>query len=144
MIGISRILVGLNDSEYTDRVFEYALYIAKKCEVEQLFLINVIEPYGLTIESQEKEESVIKEIEQDAKELLEKYKSKAQTQAFTRVGVMMAEGNAGEEILRAAEKEKVDAIVIGHRGRSIKSELLIGSVSQNVIHHAKCPVVIVR
>lgn len=56
----------------------------------------------------------------------------------------MAEGNAGEEILRAAEKEKVDVIVIGHRGRSIKSELLLGSVSQNVIHHAKCPVLIVR
>jgi nucleotide-binding universal stress UspA family protein len=144
MIGISRILVGLNDSEYADRVFEYALYIAKKCEVEQLLLINVIEEFGLTIESWERQESVIKEIEQNTKELLEKYKSKAQSQAFTRVKVMMAEGNAGEEILRAADKENVDAIVIGHRGRSIKAELLLGSVSQNVIHHAKCPVLIVR
>jgi ribosomal protein L12E/L44/L45/RPP1/RPP2 len=106
MIPISRILVGLNDSEYADRVFEYALYIGKKCEVEQLLLINVIEEFGLTVESWEKQESLIKEIEQKTKELLARYQSKAQTQAFTRVRVMMAEGNAGEEILRAAEREK--------------------------------------
>jgi nucleotide-binding universal stress UspA family protein len=96
------------------------------------------------VESWEKQESLIKEIEQKTKELLARYQSKAQTQAFTRVRVMMAEGNAGEEILRAAEREKVDVVMIGHRGRSIRSELLLGSVSQNVIHHAKCPVVIVR
>ncbi len=58
--------------------------------------------------------------------------------------VMRAAGNAGEEILRPAEKEEVDTIVVGRRGLSTASELLLGSVSHNVIHNAPCPVVIVR
>ncbi|MFL6485567.1 MAG: universal stress protein, partial [Nitrososphaera sp.] len=52
-------------------------------------------------------------------------------------------GSAGEEILRLAEKEKMDTIVVGRRGLSTASELLLGSVSHNVIHNAKCPVVTV-
>jgi nucleotide-binding universal stress UspA family protein len=75
---------------------------------------------------------------------LEKYKSKAVSQAFTTTEVISATGNAGEEILRAAEREKMDTIVIGSRGLSTASELLLGSVSHNVIHNSKCPVVIVR
>jgi nucleotide-binding universal stress UspA family protein len=74
---------------------------------------------------------------------LEKYKSKAYSQAFTTVEITGTAGNAGEEILRAAEREKIDTIVMGSRGRSIASKLLLGSVSHNVLHNAACPVVIV-
>ena len=49
-----------------------------------------------------------------------------------------------DAILRVAEREKADLIVIGSRGlRGIK-ELLLGSVSSGVLHHAVCPVLIVR
>ena len=144
MVGISRILVAVDGSENADRAFEYAAYIAKQCEAEQLFMINVIEEFGRSIRAWEKHDSVIKELDQNSKELLEKYRSKAQLQAFTTVKVMTAAGNAGEEILKTAEKEEVDTIVIGRRGLSTASELLLGSVSHNVIHNAKCPVVIVR
>jgi hypothetical protein len=54
----------------------------------------------------EKEESVIKEIVEKSKELLEKFKSKAQSKALTRVKIARAAGNAGEDILRSAENEK--------------------------------------
>ena len=43
MVRISRILVAVDGSENADRAFEYAAYIAKQCEVERLFLINVLE-----------------------------------------------------------------------------------------------------
>jgi nucleotide-binding universal stress UspA family protein len=49
---------------------------------------------------------------------LGKYKSKALLQAFTTTEIIGAEGNAGEEILRAAEREKIDTIVMGSRGPS--------------------------
>jgi nucleotide-binding universal stress UspA family protein len=137
MVGISRILVAVDGSENADRAFEYAAYMAKQCEVEQLFIINVIEEFGRSIRAWEKRDSFVKE-------LLEKYRSKAQSQAFTTVKVLSAAGNAGEEILGAAEKGEVDTIVVGRRGLSIASELLLGSVSHNVIHNAACPVVIVR
>lgn len=50
----------------------------------------------------------------------------------------------GRAIVDAAEQHGVDAIVVGSHGASFTGETLLGSVSQYVIHHAKCPVVISR
>ena len=50
----------------------------------------------------------------------------------------------GEEILRAAADEKADLIVLGSRGLSQVKAFLLGSVSDKVSHHAKCPILIVR
>ena len=144
MVKILRILVAVDGSENADRAFEYAAYIAKQCEADLLFIINVIEGFGRNLRTWEKHDSVVKELQQSSKELLEKYKSKAISEAFTEAEIIRAAGNAGEEILRVAEKEKVDAIVMGSRGLSTASKLLLGSVSHNVLHNATCPVTIVR
>ena len=49
-----------------------------------------------------------------------------------------------DAILRVAEREKADLIVLGSRGLRGVTELLLGSVSSGVMHHANCPVLIVR
>jgi nucleotide-binding universal stress UspA family protein len=144
VVTISRILVAVDGSENADRAFEYAAYIAKQCEVDRLYIINIIEGFGRNLRAWEKRDALVKDLKQNSKELLEKYKSKAYSQAFTTVQIISAAGNAGEEILRLAEKEKIDTIVVGSRGLSTASKLLLGSVSHNVLHNAMCPVVIVR
>jgi nucleotide-binding universal stress UspA family protein len=55
-----------------------------------------------------------------------------------------AYGHAAEQIIRAAEEEEADLIVIGSRGLSEWKALLLGSVSDHVLHHAHCSVLIVR
>lgn len=52
-------------------------------------------------------------------------------------------GDIADEILDVAEDEKADIIVIGRRGLGRVREVLLGSVSQKVLHHADCKVVIV-
>ncbi len=144
MVTVSRILVAVDGSENADRAFEYAAYIAKRCEADRLFIINVIEGFGRNLGTWEKHDSIVKEMKQNSKDLLEKYKSKAISEAFTSAEIITAAGNPGEEILRVAEKEKMDTIVMGSRGLSTVSKLLLGSVSHNVLHNANCPVTIVR
>ena len=52
-------------------------------------------------------------------------------------------GNVDEAILRAAAEEPGSAIVMGRRGLGRMRELMLGSISQRVLHHAECPVTVV-
>ena len=54
------------------------------------------------------------------------------------------EGEAGEAIVGAADSENADVIVVGSHGRSGVSRFFIGSVSDYVVRHAHCPVMVVR
>ena len=53
-------------------------------------------------------------------------------------------GNVSETIINIANKEKVSLIVLGSRGKSEISDVLLGSVSNRVSHKAKQPVLIVK
>ena len=53
-------------------------------------------------------------------------------------------GYAAEEILAVAEKEQVDLIVMGTRGRKGIDLILFGSVAEKVVKNAACPVVTIR
>ena len=54
------------------------------------------------------------------------------------------EGDPAEEIVRYAEEIDADLIIMGSRGLSTFGRLLLGSVSQKVLHNAHCSVLIVR
>ena len=61
-----------------------------------------------------------------------------------RVTVLLREGNAASEIVRAARSAHADLVVIGTHGRSGLSKFFLGSVAERVIRTAKCPVLTVR
>lgn len=59
------------------------------------------------------------------------------------VYTVSASGNPAREIVAAAEASGADLVVVGRRGLSGLTELVLGSVSQNVLHHAKADVLVV-
>lgn len=69
-----------------------------------------------------------------------------QTVDFDEISVEteLLEGPMAEAIIAVANTRHVDLIVIGARGVSSLQGLLLGSVSQKVIQHAHCPVLVVR
>ena len=54
------------------------------------------------------------------------------------------EGDAGESIVEASEAESADLIVVGTHERGTVGRLFLGSVSDHVVRHARCPVMVVR
>jgi nucleotide-binding universal stress UspA family protein len=56
----------------------------------------------------------------------------------------LEEGSPGQHLCHIANHDKVDFIVIGTRGLGMVRRTILGSVSDYVLHHAHCPVVIFR
>ena len=61
-----------------------------------------------------------------------------------RVTTSVAHGDAAGEIIRAAETQKVDMIVISTHGATGWERLLFGSVAEKVVRLASCPVLTIR
>ncbi|MEB3290155.1 MAG: universal stress protein [Leptolyngbya sp.] len=53
-------------------------------------------------------------------------------------------GSPGRVICKAAQQWNADVIVVGNRGRSGLSEFMMGSVSNYVMHHAPCSVLVIK
>ncbi|QDU29686.1 Putative universal stress protein [Anatilimnocola aggregata] len=53
-------------------------------------------------------------------------------------------GDPATSVVQAAEEEGVDFIVVGSHGRTGLGRLLMGSVAESIVRHAKCPVVTVK
>jgi nucleotide-binding universal stress UspA family protein len=54
------------------------------------------------------------------------------------------EGEPGTMICQVAKEEGFDVIVVGSHGSGFVKRALLGSVSNHVLHHAPCPVLVVR
>jgi nucleotide-binding universal stress UspA family protein len=55
---------------------------------------------------------------------------------------MVAEGNPAQVLLDASAG--AETLVVGSRGHGGFTEALLGSVSQHLVHHATCPVEVIR
>jgi nucleotide-binding universal stress UspA family protein len=59
------------------------------------------------------------------------------------VKLIVKTGKPFTEIMMTATEEKVSIIVVGSHGKSNIGEMLMGSVSENVIRHAKVPLLVI-
>ncbi|MBV9041768.1 MAG: universal stress protein [Acidimicrobiia bacterium] len=86
-----------------------------------------------------------------AEELTEAYREEANESLERTARVLGGEaarrveyGDAATEITRVAEEDGFDVIVVGSQGAGFVKRVLMGSVSQHLLHHAPCPVLVVR
>lgn len=57
---------------------------------------------------------------------------------------VLLEGDPANELIRYAEEEKIDIVIMGTHGNTGLNRLLLGSVAGNVVRHSKVPVMVVR
>jgi nucleotide-binding universal stress UspA family protein len=82
-------------------------------------------------------------LKEKGKQLLEQCKSEA-ARNNVQVETLLELGDHAQVIIDTANKNHYDLIIMGSRGLSVFKELLLGSVSFKVMHHASCPVMVVR
>ncbi len=61
-----------------------------------------------------------------------------------RLATRIVRGYPAEEINKVARDEKFDLIAVGNLGKSGIERVLMGSVSEAIVRHAPCPVLVVR
>ena len=125
---------------------EFAIDLAKKYQ-SKLVLVHVVMRQIYAINPPEAGilagTAIVRELESEGKAILAKGEEIVKAQGLP-AEARMRQGVPAEELLRAAVEEKADLIVLGSRGLSEVRAFLLGSVSDKVSHHAKCPVMSVR
>ena len=134
---VTRILFPTDFSEDSARAQGYAEEMARRFGAT-IVVVHVSEAMAVLPGSdmaKEEEITAKRELESVARTL-----SAAKVEARTQ----LLEGVPYVEILRAADREQCDLIVLGTHGRSGLSFVLIGSVAERVVRKASCPVLTVR
>ena len=90
------------------------------------------------------EEGLVRASEQRARGTLEAAVEKVRSAGADVAQAHLREGRAAPEIVALAEDIEARLIVIGSRGRGGIRRALMGSVSDLVVRHAHCPVLVVR
>ena len=136
----SNILIAVDGSESASKAFHRAIYLAQKCN-STLDLVHVVqcEVGGDSASTFE----MIEDLKDKAKKMLEEYRVEAAKNNVP-IQITIMQGDPAKVIIERAKAKSYDLIIMGTRGRSSFKELLIGSVSQKVMHHASCPVMVVR
>ena len=75
---------------------------------------------------------------------LEAIKARLLSEGVAEVETALLEGDPVDRVVAFAEKNKPDLIVVGSRGLSPTGRFLLGSVSDGILHHVHCSVLVVR
>ncbi|CAD5119931.1 DgyrCDS8510 [Dimorphilus gyrociliatus] len=140
-----KVLVAVDDSETSLKAFHFYFETAHKPDNEVLFVHGMEYPYiggGFPVR-EEIVENILKETRLSHKSVEERYKKIIEDNEARRF-VSEFCPRSGEFIVSIAEKEDASLIVMGTRGMGKLRRTILGSVSDYVLHHAKCPVIIAR
>ena len=149
----SKILVPIDGSEYSFRAAQTAISIANKFNSKIIFLYVLVCPSqneyinlpGLVTPKQI--DMIIENAKEKARDWFNKIHSVVKNEnknIEVSTQVILTEISVYGEVIQYAEKENVDLIALGTRGRSGFKKLLLGSTASGVITYANCPVLVTK
>lgn len=105
----------------------------------RLLIVNVIDPAHRPVGRQARIDQLRAEREPALIEVVERARQRGVEATF-----LLWTGEPGRSIVAAAAAESADLIVVGTRGLDRAGRFLLGSVSDHVVYHAPCPVLVAR
>jgi nucleotide-binding universal stress UspA family protein len=132
---VARILVATDFSLCSLSALEYAEDLARRfgaelilVHVEEIILGNVEPMAGVRAAAERELSQAVQRLHADG----------------LAARSLVRTGGAADEILRAADRERADLVVVGTHGRKGFARALLGSVAERVVRGAACPVLTVR
>lgn len=142
MIKIKTVLCPIDYSKGSLAALEYALHFALK-EAASLYLMHVIDVRYLEgytpLEVARPDSETINRINEELGERVPgDVRKKIRVETIVTVGIPVL------EIVNTAKEKGVDVIIMGTHGRTGIAHVIMGSVAENVVRRAHCPVLTVR
>ena len=142
---MKNILVPFDGSGYSQKAFEKALEIAEKFE-SKLTVMTVLQskiPDSAGI-SVERLQEIQDEEEDIATVMLKKLEEQANAKKILFSIAIVHNPSSSDGIVSFAEKNNSDLIVMGSHGRTGFKKIVLGSVANGVLGHAKCPILLTK
>ena len=136
----TRILFAHDGGMLAERVLVYLEHVARVEEAE-VIVLHVYDPPE-RYSAADGYETLRAQYESVAGEIVDDAVAYLQERGVTARGFAVV-GDSARVILETADQEDISLIVIGSRSPSSMAELMLGSVSQEVLRHASCPVLVV-
>jgi nucleotide-binding universal stress UspA family protein len=137
--GWKNILVAIDGSRFSEAAAEKAIDFARAYGGD-LIVVSVVDvPAEFYGEAPEAWDNLVIR----AKGFVDKIKQQAEASGVRTQG-FVREAETWQAIIDLSEKQKADIIVMGSHGRTGLKRLLMGSVTEKVIGHAPCPVLVVK
>ena len=137
---IGRVLLATDLARASEGATDVALQLARDLDAD-LLIVSVIDRVR-----DDELERIAERMDQrrSAREMAAQSIVLRGRRAGVKVEFLVWEGEPGPAIVEAANAEGADLVVVGTRGRNRVERAVLGSVSDHVVRHAPCPVLIVR
>lgn len=139
MAKMEKILVATDGSSFSENAIKEAIRLARKC-TSRLFAVSVV---ITNLEFEVTMPQVVEKEEKKALEHLESIKARASKEGIDCSITVIHGDEPYQDIVRQAQENHVDMIVVGRHGRTGLVRLMMGSVAAKVIGHAPCNVLVV-
>ncbi|WP_208558656.1 universal stress protein [Marinilactibacillus kalidii] len=139
----SKILVAVDGSKSAEKAFKKAVAVAKRNNAS-LVLAHVIDTRAYQSFSTF-DGSIADNAREEAETTLQDYKSEAEKEGVKDVTVVLEYGSPKIMVAKQIpESHEIDLILLGATGLNAVERIFVGSVSEYVIRHAECDVLVVR
>ena len=140
-----KILLPIDGSKSSLNAAKYVVKMAKNSRSPvSVTLVSVQDDLGLGRVKQFVAKSVVDDYLREVSEKELKAAQKVLDSARVKHNMVIKRGHIAEEIIALANKDKVDMIVMGSKGRSGFIDALMGSVAQRISSLAKQPVLLIK
>jgi len=140
-----RILVPLDGSKLAEQAIPYATELCKGSTQVTLFqVVHLPLPLAAPDVAMAMPMPDLDELKQAALDYLEQLATSLRAEGVSVKSVVVERDMVALAIVEYAEENNIDLIAMTTHGRSGLSRLLFGSVAEEVVRHAPCPVLIIR
>jgi len=150
---IKKILYATDLSRNSAYAFYYAIDVAQRRDAK-IIILHVVEPlpplvrfYGSLDEEkkvyQQEKSADLEVIKKRLEEVCQKVEKNSTACLLLVSNILVRVGHPVEEILKAADEEECDVLVLGSHGKGFLKQTFLGSVSHKVLDRSRRPVFII-